>query len=341
MSSSRPPGVPAPARACGPGPDADPETSAASTSTVSPNPNPSFCTPDPAPPSHSRWASPRSNAAGSVTGSFRSSASQPTGTGCPSRAAARTLPVGAAVVLMSSTNGWCWPVGAATLNGLVPSIASRPPGGRAMRCPPQFPASRPTIPCAAARSVWCPAQPKWVAPRTDTTPTPWSVARRTARSMACPASHSPMARRPSSSTVAPRSATTRGTARGSTAGVEQRQVQPGEVGQAVRGVAGEVAVTQRLRCGPRRFPGYAEPGEDSRGEIHQTGVRHPDRARCRRAHRRAFMDVASARSLGCDGRTRRGRATSPTRTRTARRDRRTRRRNGRGWWRGHPVRGRR
>src|SRR6266508_1534596 len=128
MSSSRPVGVPSPVSACGAGPSPAPETSPARTSTMTPRPNPLYPPDSGAPPSQSRCAAPRSNAAGSVTGLPSSSASQPGGIGCRARAAARILPVGAAVVLMSRTKGWRSPAGAATLSGLVPSMATVPPG---------------------------------------------------------------------------------------------------------------------------------------------------------------------------------------------------------------------
>ncbi len=116
---------------------------------------------------------------------------------------------------MSRTYGGSSPAGAATLHGFVPSSATAPPGGRAIRCRPQFDASSPIIPRPVTRAAWWPAQPKWVARRTDTSPIPCRSARSAASSIAAPACHSPSAPAASTSTAAPRSATTSGSASGS------------------------------------------------------------------------------------------------------------------------------
>ena len=84
-----------------------------------------------------------------------------------------------------------------------------------IRCRPQLDATTPTIPCRTACAAWWPAQPKWVASRTETSPTPYAAARSTARSIASRATHSPSPRCASSSTAAPRSASTSGSAAGS------------------------------------------------------------------------------------------------------------------------------
>lgn len=84
-----------------------------------------------------------------------------------------------------------------------------------MRWPPQLLATTPIIPACAARTAWKPAHPKWVAPRTDTSPIPCRPARATASSMASAAAHRPRARRASMTAQAPRSVSVSGSARGS------------------------------------------------------------------------------------------------------------------------------
>lgn len=106
-------------------------------------------------------------------------------------------------------------MGQASARGFVPSMGVVPPGGGAIRCPPQFEAIMPIIPWATARAAWCPAQPICVAPCRETMPIPYRDALSHASSIAWEADHNPSARRASARTHAPRSVRTCMSASGS------------------------------------------------------------------------------------------------------------------------------
>ena len=108
----------------------------------------------------------------------------------------------------------CRPAGAAIDHGLAPTAFSLPPHGAMARL--AFVVRMPMQPCSAIIRVKWAAMPKWLELRTATSPTPCSLARRTASPAACAVRTWPSPSRPSSTASGPWSTTVSGLAAGST-----------------------------------------------------------------------------------------------------------------------------
>ena len=79
---------------------------------------------------------------------------------------------------MSRTTGGWLPPGAATDQGLAPTVFTVPPQGAMAGLP--LVVRTPTTPASVIRRVQYAAVPKWLLLRTATAPMPWVLARSTA-----------------------------------------------------------------------------------------------------------------------------------------------------------------